>query len=818
MKKIIYAILGIFMMAACTDDHLEELPTTPTEKTGEKVKVTFSVQIPEAQTAVSRSFEKPAITSLHLAVFDANGYLSEVVEALTQGETGLGTAESPIPFTVELSQTPNKRIIHFLANKSINANDFGTESELIGALYTTGEQDAYWQRIELNEGISFEYIDENESGSYDDGDELIRNTIGDQLTKVPLIRNFAKITVQKATNMTTAGGVDFKLLGFTVVNVPDRGSVAPIKTNGGGFAQYLNASKDPCNYQTLTGTNGYTGFVPENMVLNTAVAAGDDFKPALTDDGNLVPFYLYERNNQAKNANRTFVIIKGKFGNEDVSYYKVDLTYKDGNVTKYFEILRNFSYNIVIKKVESSGAASPGLAAGMTGSHNNLSASIETQSLLNISDGAERLFVNYTEYVFVGTGETMKLKYRYVPNISAPNTVNNGIATYSWDKESDAVANITPIADAQDEGGWRALTVTAGTMDANGVVLDRTLTLVAGNLSRTVKFHLRPKYNFSNEYATSPQKELKAAFRYSFNIPQNIPESLFPLIFIVQASPENIYPNSNLNSLPVKVLDGEKTFGYEREVTYEEYQQTDGIINCYFRVNTENFANTKITVSNRYFNDSAEVLLREGTKITVQESDGNNDKILTWNTTATSIANQTVTISLENSSVTWDYSLNNENFEVSRNGNQLTIRPKSIENDVQTDLTITTSDDSSVTINLQVISNMVLTIPANNLRGSGDGFQNNGIYNQSFSIYKDNTYNDPIGNCSFNRSGTTGNRYYPLTSDLELDIPAGVETLYFVYVQNNYNYTLTYEASISIEDLKKAANGEIQTMDFNLSY
>lgn len=614
MKKIIYAILGIFLMVACTDDHLEELPTTPTEKTGEKVKVTFSVQIPEAQTAVSRSFEEPAITSLYLAVFDANGYLSEVVEATrTQGETGLGTAESPIPFAVELSQTPNKRIIHFLANKTIDANDFGTENELIGALYTEGTQDAYWQRIELNEGISFEYEDNNESGSYDDGDELIRNTIGDQLTKVPLIRNFAKITVQKAANMTTAGSVNFDLLGFTVVNVPDRGSIAPIKTNGGGFAQYLDANKAPCDYQTLTGTNGYTGFVPENMVLNTAVAAGDDFKPALTDDGNLVPFYLYERNNQAKNANRTFVIIKGRFGNEDVSYYKVDLTYKDGNVTKYFEILRNFSYNIVIKKVESSGAASPGLAAGMTGSHNNLSASIETQSLLNISDGAERLFVNYTEYVFVGTGETMQLKYRYVPNISAPNTVNNGIATYSWDKESDAVANITLIDDATDEGGWRALTVTAGTMDANGVVLDRTLTLVAGNLSRTVKFILRPKYNFSNEMATSPTpiNTLKSPFVYSFTIPENIPESLFPLTFVVQGDPENIYPNAERNSLPVQVLDGQQTFGYEREVTYEEYKQTGGIINCYFRVNTASYANpqTQITVSNKYFNDCTPVTL-----------------------------------------------------------------------------------------------------------------------------------------------------------------------------------------------------------------
>lgn len=621
MKKIIYVILGIFLMVACTDDHLEELPTTPTEKTGEKVKVTFSVQIPEAQTAVSRSFEEPAITSLHLAVFDANGYLSEVVEATNQGATELGTAESPIPFEVELSQTPNKRIIHFLANKTIDANDFGTENELIGALYTTDEQDAYWQRIELNEGISFEYKDKNESGSYDDGDELIRNTIGDQLTKVPLIRNFAKITVQKATNMTTAGGVDFKLLGFTVVNVPDRGSVAPIKTNGGGFAQYLNASKVPYNYNDLTNAKGYIGFVPSETQINAEVAQDTEKNPFLSQNG---VFYMYERNNQAKNANRTFVIIKGKFGNEDVSYYKVDLTYKDENVTKYFEILRNFSYNIVIKNVESSGATSPGLAAEMTGSHNNLSASIETQSLLNISDGAERLFVNYTEYVFVSSGEEMVLKYRYVPNISQPNTEENELndsdndgyyVSYSLETkenaEMNAVTSITP-ATSDDSQGWRTLTVTAATMDPN-VTKSQILTLVAGNLSRTVKFILRPKYNFSDEKATSPTpiNTLKSPFVYSFTIPENIAESLFPLTFIVKANPENIYPNADLNSLPVKVLDGEKTFGYERTVTLEEYKQTGGIINCYFRVNTASYANpqTQITVSNKYFNDCTPVTL-----------------------------------------------------------------------------------------------------------------------------------------------------------------------------------------------------------------
>lgn len=600
MKKIIYAILGIFLMVACTDDHQKDIPTLPKEETNGKVTVKFSVQVPEANAIGSRSFDEPAINSLHLVVFDANGYLSEVEEAERES-TGLGTADAPIEFTVDLNQTPSKRIIHFLANKTIDASQFGTESDLIGALYTQGTDDAYWQRVELPDGISYTWTDTNNDGKLNDKEPVLFNSIGDKLTGVPLIRNFAKITVEVGNDLFTPGNAGFTLQGFTVVNVPDRGSVAPFNTNGGGFAQYVDADKTPYGYNDLTGTIGYTGFVPTDAIINENVGT------ILDKDAE---FFMYERNGQAKNVNRTFVIVKGQFGTDAPSYYKIDLTYTNTDkTTGYYEILRNFHYNIVIHQVEASGEATAGDAADMKGAHNNLSASVETQSLLNISDGESRLFVNYTEYIFVASRDTMELKYRYVPDISKPDTEDNGVATYSWDKENEAVASIT--AAANDDGqGWRTLTVIAAEMDANDVKR-QTLTLVAGNLSRTVTFILRSKFNFSNEKATSPSpaNTLKGTFTYSFTIPQNIPESLFPLTFIVQADPENIYPNADENSLPVQVLDGEQTFGYEREVTYEEYQQTGGIINCYFRVNTTSYTNTQITVSNKYFNACTPVAL-----------------------------------------------------------------------------------------------------------------------------------------------------------------------------------------------------------------
>ena len=160
--------------------------------------------------------------------------------------------------------------------------------------------------------------------------------------------------------------------------------------------------------------------------------------------------------------------------------------------------------------------------------------------------------------------------------------------------------------------------------------------------------------------------------------------------------------------MPVKVIDGEKTFGYEREVTYEEYQQTGGIINCYFRVNTENYNGTKITVSNRYFNDSDEVTLREGTKISIVDNDTNKDGELVWYVGETS-SSQTATVTISNTDVAW--TLNElTNFNVTQSNNQLTITPKSMNNEVEETLTVTTADGMEDELVLKVVEKPVETI------------------------------------------------------------------------------------------------------------
>ena len=50
---------------------------------------------------------------------------------------------------------------------------------------------------------------------------------------------------------------------------------------------------------------------------------------------------------------------------------------------------------------------------------------------------------------------------------------------------------------------------------------------------------------------------------------------------------------------------------------------------------------------------------------------------------------------------------------------------------------------------------------------------------------------------------------------MSLEIPAGVETLYFVYQTEYYGYTHIYVATITVENLRNAANGTTrQTLNF----
>ncbi|MBQ6581201.1 MAG: DUF4906 domain-containing protein, partial [Alistipes sp.] len=354
MKKILFAFSMMFALVACSYDDLGSIPQQPTADG--PVQVRFSVQVPDMLQA-TRTMSSQEITSLKLVVFDENGYFVDDADATLidynytdDGEKVAVEVESDDDtpdddneiqeqtYTVSLPQSASPRTIHFIANLPEGTKfDYGSERELINALETSGTADAYWQRTELR-SILGDVVSEDGKVTASAGSELAR-----ALNKIPLVRNFAKVSVAKAEAVTDA---IFGNVQIAVFNAPQRGKVAPYNTNTGEWAAY----SDDTDYADLTAA-GYYGYVPtfdDDDFANVGIDANDVISGTTQ--------YLYEYNMDGKKieagSRYPFVIIAGSYQGHATSYYKVDLVDTSG---KYLNILRNFDYTVVIESVSGDG-------------------------------------------------------------------------------------------------------------------------------------------------------------------------------------------------------------------------------------------------------------------------------------------------------------------------------------------------------------------------------------------------------------------------------------------------------------------------------
>lgn len=578
MKKILLYICTLLVMAGCTDESAVMQPDALLPEG--KVALNFAVNVPDIPQA-TRTFAEPAVSSLHLIVFDENGYLVEKVEAQPTTSLDYSTTDQ-IGFTATLTANAAKRTIHFVANyANAMALPFGSESDVIGGIKHSNGQDAYWQCKELTEGV-------NEDT---------------QLGCIPLIHNFAKITVVNHAD-------DFELTGFTVVNTVTEGYISPYNMNTGNFAKFIEMDGNNfigagtatfvCReYKDITfGATGYEGYVPGTAELNLNTAIPAEANWIDFTDGNTAndAFYMYERSFETND--HTFVLVKGKYlGSSDESYYKIDLIYKDeSNMTQYYNILRNFNYQITLTDVSGAGKDSPEDAYNMMGAHNNLTSSVETQQLTNISDGHSVLNVSYTsEYIVSEVPVT--LYYKFIPEAkTSPNTANNNEisangagspVTVKWE-EGDVIQSLTvSSADEEEEGsvhkGWRCITLTPQAIDKDENKV-QTITIVAGNLSRTVTYILRSPYEMTAKCNNPVEEGIGKEVIVTTSIPTKLPEVLFPLSFYIVAESRTLYPNSSMNQLPLEIIPnslitpGEDyyTFGFVYTLSYDEYLAIGG--------------------------------------------------------------------------------------------------------------------------------------------------------------------------------------------------------------------------------------------------
>ena len=565
---------------SCTDELTELKPVLDSDK----VTVDFSVLIPEALSVTKAFGDNPDyVSKLYLAVFDENGFLVEYVKADPQTATA---NETRYKYSVTLTLSDTKRIIHFIANAPETIR-YGREEEVITSLYTSGTDDAYWYRKEI------EKIEASDS----DASTLTptQETI-DALSEIPLVRNFAKIVVQ------TAADCDFKLTSYAIFNTPTQGSIAAYNRSKGEFVDYPGKS-----FETLIGIEeGYDAFVPGSAELNTEVSV-NAFKTT--------PAYVYERETPINNP--AYVLVYGTYGGKNV-YYKVDLRDQSG---KYFPILRNFQYTVTINSVTREGYAKPEDAASSVGS-GDISTSIETESLTNISDGEVRLSVEYTSKVLV-TEDNVPLWYKFetlgdaeldkvtIKLADDDKDALSGIGLEGSNATESSIVDEGPVSNAK-----KTIVVNPAQIGASQktgsllIIAEYILNGSPHTIQRKVSYTLTAPYEMEIKCVPGEvDKKINEAFDLNITIPDDLYPSMFPLAFNIEAQNLSITPDND--NLPVttgisNIPNANKSaFWFVKYLTKEEYDALPVVsgkrtVQCHFKTNKAESA-TNIYVTNPYF-------------------------------------------------------------------------------------------------------------------------------------------------------------------------------------------------------------------------
>ena len=587
----------------------------------------------------TRSMAAPAITSLNLLVFDQNGYLVETAQAYVGGNTSWNDNTTPTDatktqdFTVTLTKTSAYRAIHFVANADVSGlAQFGHEDALIPSLVSTGDDDAYWQRMEFANGIA------NDSGTF-----LNNNTV------VPLVRNFAKVTVTE--NLT-----NFVLEGFVVMNTRSEGTVAAYNARERKFAKFVDGTSAREYSAMIAEYNGFEAGEQQN-----ATPADDAFTDAAK--------YVRETAAGATDGTNPYIIVKGKWvasgtptDQTESKYYRLDFV-NAGGTSGLAAILRNFSYNFTITSVEKAGMSLDEVMKATEG-ENNLSFQEATQSLLNISDGTGQLFVSATNVTLV-SDEPYILMYKYVSDISN-GTVGTALHsrkdTYNADRSafvSDCVTGSGTVADLiaattdpalkayyQEFSDYNYITLQPRSPEAK--TLNDVIVITGDELAREVRFTLQEKINMTvkaydgfskDKNDTTVPAATNQKVWVDITIPANLSQYIFPLEFEIEAGALSIYPDANpdtsvttaeRNNMPVRtgatIIPGQSgnTFRFVRTLSLEEYNalKTAAGTNAETVTFTSQFRTNKadnksaVYVANHYFNTGNGSFTNDGTAIT----------------------------------------------------------------------------------------------------------------------------------------------------------------------------------------------------------
>ena len=193
-------------------------------------------------------------------------------------------------------------------------------------------------------------------------------------------------------------------------------------------------------------------------------------------------------------------MLRGKYNNNEY-WYRVDLVKANEGtgVIEYFDILRNFAYNINITQVTAGKTSAKDAIEQPAG--NNILSSLDIAHLTNVSDGKATLEVNYTDTVLI-SNDAVTVRYKFTDTGTGTKNTNENIKNKTsecgWYLTYDgATAPISVDIATADTDGWRNVTISV-TDEKIAERKEVSITFFATSttkqvLSRTVHYTLLPK-------------------------------------------------------------------------------------------------------------------------------------------------------------------------------------------------------------------------------------------------------------------------------------------------------------------------------------
>ena len=687
MRKLLAYLSAILLAASCTAE-MEQVGTAAgASLEGAPVTITFSV--PDVQllpatksleTGDGNIADTPYLDPEKMYLVVCGGsqsikYIRKATLVSTQDNVEIPQEHFPLSegdrvttlytFSVQLELSDFGRTIHILGNVDENQLITGSYSyQSLPGMLSYDNKQAYWQKLYVPFIKAKKDPDTDEpiklpNGSYMPDD----NTLG-FFQYVPLIRNFAKIQVSNASD-------NFKLHSYAVIFYPERGSVVPYRSNepvavnrfdfnppsGYRFSGYEKAT-----FEQLEDDIEYPGNMPSGVALSDVIPPASEFEDPSTSGGRVLlydendtesAFYIYERGIPNDHIGPTFIIICGKFEDDDQwYYYRLDLMESkvvgDQTVSRYYPIYRNFRYNIQLHRISSEGVHTPELAAVSSGAE-DISADVSMRHLSDISNGTTRLVVEpFMTRTYSGPAEEgsyYELYARFYNNVNSdvPNKNTAAVRVELEPMEGGA----DDILILYDDNGYRVPTggfffpiaATVGGVEGIRTIrfntvepLDETKTQkikITGHnpgnhqdlrLYREVEITLQKKQPLKVTCESPVLLVTGTPLTVNITVPSELPESMFPLEFIVEPEDRTLTPDTSKDvNLPVvsgrsiataeSAFIDKPSFYFLRTLTWAEYSglavsEGERTFPCYFKTNRAQSATT-IWVYNEYFSKAS---------------------------------------------------------------------------------------------------------------------------------------------------------------------------------------------------------------------